>query len=194
MRDRFLVLAADALFAAGNKDEAERLRARLLAGNPHHLLRPYDSLAQALAAADVRNYIDGLKRHYPREKAGQLLEGLGKVEAAHTTKAPANAAHGTGPPAGAPAPVRGDSLPLRLQPQPDLKPPRAAALPISPAASSGAYQLLPDDRSTWRDTGLDADRAGQYPGSWAAAVLFWLVLLLGVAWAVYTLGRPFVAL
>ena len=41
MRDRFLVLAADAAQTAGRADEAERLRLRLLKVNPHHMLKPY---------------------------------------------------------------------------------------------------------------------------------------------------------
>ena len=40
MRDRFLVLAADAALAAGQTEEAEHLRGRLLQHNPHHLLKP----------------------------------------------------------------------------------------------------------------------------------------------------------
>src|SRR5688572_1432363 len=47
MRDRFLMLAADAALAAGQPDEAERLRQRLLATSRHHMLRPYASFAEA---------------------------------------------------------------------------------------------------------------------------------------------------
>ena len=38
LRDRFLVLAADAALSAGRVEEAERLRFRLLQCNPKHLL------------------------------------------------------------------------------------------------------------------------------------------------------------
>src|SRR5262245_38789362 len=48
MRDRFLVLAADAMHAAGRNDEAERLRGKLLQVNPHHLFKPFRSVAEAL--------------------------------------------------------------------------------------------------------------------------------------------------
>src|SRR5262249_9490462 len=74
MRDRFLGLAADAALAAGRADEAERPRARLLQFNPHHLLKPYNSLAEALKAPDVQSYVADLRRSYPRESAEHLLK------------------------------------------------------------------------------------------------------------------------
>jgi hypothetical protein len=76
MRDRFLVLAADAALAAGQDAEAERLRSRLLQHNPHHLLKPYNSFAEAMKSADVQNYVSALRRSHPYEKAENLLEGL----------------------------------------------------------------------------------------------------------------------
>jgi hypothetical protein len=79
MRDRFLVLAADAALAAGQADEAERLRGRLLQHNPHHLLKPYSSFAEAMKSTDVQNYIGALRRNHPQEKAESLLEGLRKI-------------------------------------------------------------------------------------------------------------------
>jgi hypothetical protein len=76
LRDRFLVLAADAALAAGKADEAERIRVRLLEHNPHHLLKPFASLAEALKTPDVQNYVSGLRRGYPPESAASLLETL----------------------------------------------------------------------------------------------------------------------
>jgi hypothetical protein len=73
MRDRFLVLAADAAFASGERDEAERLRLQLLQYNPHHLLKPYQSFAEALKSPDVQNYINALRRSHPPERALGLL-------------------------------------------------------------------------------------------------------------------------
>src|SRR5262245_61857021 len=73
-RDWFLVLAADAALSAGRMDEAERLRGRLLQANPHHLLRPFDSFAEALKSPDVRGYVTDLRRLYPPETAQQLLQ------------------------------------------------------------------------------------------------------------------------
>src|SRR5579859_3103036 len=76
MRDRFLVLAAEAMYSAGRIDEAERLRGRLLQVNPHHLFKPFASLTEAMKSADVKNYLEGLRRTYPPEKAAHLLESL----------------------------------------------------------------------------------------------------------------------
>ena len=60
MRDRFLVLAADAAQAAGRPAEADLLLARLLRSNPHHMLRPFASFGQALASTDIQNYVGEL--------------------------------------------------------------------------------------------------------------------------------------
>ena len=76
VRDRFLVLAADAATAAGRGEEAERLRNRLLELNPHHMLRPYSSWSQALQSQDVKSYVEGLRRTYPPSSAENLLESV----------------------------------------------------------------------------------------------------------------------
>jgi len=76
MRDRFLVLAADAAHASGRTDEAEQLRARLLQVNPHHLLKPYTSFAQAREAPDVETYVRSLRQNYPEDVAEDLLRAI----------------------------------------------------------------------------------------------------------------------
>ena len=76
MRDRFLVLAADAAQRSGRVEDAERLRFRLLKLNPHHLLKPYTSFTQALQAPDVQTYIRDLRLNYPPEVALVLLNSL----------------------------------------------------------------------------------------------------------------------
>lgn len=76
MRDRFLMLAADAALAAGQGSEAERLRDRLLQGSRHHMLRPYRSFAEAVQAPDVQTYLRDLRANYPLDTARQLLESL----------------------------------------------------------------------------------------------------------------------
>jgi hypothetical protein len=75
-RDRFLILAADAALSQGLNDEAERLRARLLQHNPHHLLKPYPSLAEAMKSPDVYSYVADLRNSYAPEEAESLLESL----------------------------------------------------------------------------------------------------------------------
>jgi hypothetical protein len=76
MRDRFLVLAADAALSAGRSEEADRIRHRLLQANPHHLLKPYASFGEAMRSADVQNYVSALRRSHPYEKAEHLLEEM----------------------------------------------------------------------------------------------------------------------
>jgi hypothetical protein len=76
VRDRFLILAAEAALNAGRENEAERLRVRLLGLNPHHLLRPFGSFAEALRSPDVDSYVNDLKHTYPPEVADELLEQI----------------------------------------------------------------------------------------------------------------------
>lgn len=76
MRDRFLMLAADVAYHSGQPQEAERLRQRLLSQNRHHMLRPYNTFPEALAAPDVQTYLNDLRANYPPEAALQLLEGM----------------------------------------------------------------------------------------------------------------------
>ena len=78
MRDRFLFLAAEAAFSAGQPDEAEILRDRLLQHNPHHILRPFSSFSEAMKSVDVRNYASALKRSHPFEQAEHHLETMGR--------------------------------------------------------------------------------------------------------------------
>lgn len=75
-RDRFLILAADAAWNAGQPEEAERFRRRILEVNPNHLLRPYPSFADSLKSADILAYVQQLRRGYPRERALDLMKEL----------------------------------------------------------------------------------------------------------------------
>jgi hypothetical protein len=79
MRDRFLVLAADAALLAKHPETAERFRARLLQQNPHHLLKPYATFAEAMKAPDVQSYVADLRRTYSPETASHLLHSLRSV-------------------------------------------------------------------------------------------------------------------
>src|SRR4051812_18245581 len=76
MRDRFMILAADAALEAGQPAEAEALRQRLLQASRYHMLRPYNSFAEAIQAPDVQTYLRDLRANYPLEVARQLLATL----------------------------------------------------------------------------------------------------------------------
>jgi hypothetical protein len=85
-RDQCLVLAADAAQNAGMTQEAERLRKRLLLTNPHHLLRPYTSMAEAMQSNDVRDYVLDLRKQWPPETVGKLLKPSSSATSAnHST-------------------------------------------------------------------------------------------------------------
>lgn len=53
MRDRFLLLAANAALASGQTEEAEQLRKQLVEANPHDLIRPHESFAGTMKAPEV---------------------------------------------------------------------------------------------------------------------------------------------
>jgi hypothetical protein len=112
-RDQCLVLAADAALSAGQPAEAERLRKRLLLTNPHHLLRPYASMAEALETPDVREFVIDLRKQWPPETVAKLLNRAVPVQMATpyaldlpplakqpARKATLAAAEGTGSPGG----------------------------------------------------------------------------------------------
>jgi len=90
MRDRFLILAAEAAFSSGKPDEAERLRQRLLQANPHHMLKPFSSFAQAMQSSNVQIYIHDLQTNYPPETALGLLQNR-PGDAEKTTAIPTTA-------------------------------------------------------------------------------------------------------
>ena len=142
-RDNLLVLAADAAQAAGRVLDAERLRRRLLELNPHHLLRPFTSFADALASPDIRDLLTDLRRQYPPDYVQKLL-------------GPSVTPNGRPPaPAPAPAPLPATS-PYEMLPTP-LPPPRLSSVSCS---------------------------------SVLAQILFFVVLLLGVALAAHVFVRP----
>jgi hypothetical protein len=193
MRDRFLLLSADALHTAGRAEDAERLRARLLQGNPHHLLRPFLSFAEAMKSADVQAYMSGLRQTYPPEKAVQMLD---------TVRRSAPAANP--PPAVPQSGVRsvGD---LQLAPveqrqtygiRDDLGP-RAVpnSLPNRSSMQSG-YRLQPES-PLWpkasRNGPPEPELAEVTPGAWVCDILFLVAIAAAVALAGYTLARPFLA-
>jgi hypothetical protein len=128
-RDQCLVLAADAALTAGMPQEAERLRRRLLLTNPHHLLRPYGSMAEAMQSSDVRDYVSDLRTQWPPETLGKLLNQ---------------------PPADAPVAPVPPTAPIARASAPKPAPPKRAAPPaeepveerVTPAAYALAMVML----------------------------------------------------
>jgi hypothetical protein len=211
MRDRFLVLAADAALQSGQADTAERLRQRLLHANPHHLLKPYASFAEAMAAPDVETYVADLRQSYPLETAEGLLRTLrdgGRSAAAApgpgvTKVTPSQQGDpgtfsvreedgGHRPPRAVPQKVKPSrAIPTpRADPEPAPAParPAAAAAPTRPVPVSRPAQTIPLAPSP-----APAPAAAEEPGggSWLSSVLFGLLITSGIAVAVYTLARPF---
>ena len=168
-RDNLLVLAADAAFNAGRPEEAERLRRRLLDLNPHHLLRPFESFADALQTPDIREFVADLRRRYPPEYAERLLG---------CSPGPGDASAGNNGGRAAVLPLPQRREPSRREPARQEAAPRRAAPPHSPYER---YELPPLPPSR----GFEA---------WSGVVtwtLFFLVLILAAALAVYVFGRPF---
>lgn len=80
MRDRFLILAADAAAMTGQGPEAERLLQRLLRSSPHHMLKAFSSFAEAMQAEHIRSYVEDLRKNYTLDVAEPLLERLRRGE------------------------------------------------------------------------------------------------------------------
>ena len=136
MRDRFLMLAADAALQAGQANEAERLRQRLLSGSRHHMLKPYSSFAEAANAPDVQTYLRDLRLNYPPEVARQMLASL------QSSPEPAPSPAPTAPAPAAPA-TSARAVPATA-PYVDVSAPaakRAAAKPVLPETT---YPLAPE--------------------------------------------------
>ena len=194
VRDRFLVLAADAATAAGRPEEAERLRHRLLEVNPHHMLRPYSSWSQALQSQDVKSYIDGLRRTYPPSSAENLLESVrGAAEEEQAPQPlPSAALDATVPLAAADMPT---PIPTRVPAQSPaartarLVAPTARTTPIPFAKPAPPANGIRPAR-TVREA-LTMTSSPSPAGRWVAVLLFYLVLAAGIALGAYTFIRPF---
>jgi hypothetical protein len=220
MRDRFLILAADAAYAAGKTQEADRLLLRLLQGSPHHLLKAYHSFGEALRADVVRPYLTDLRQNYPPEIVETLLQslrggsGVTALPAAPSVAAPLASADDQtailkAPVTPVPTDVYGIEggdtvrLPTRPQSPPPsssrsdkstLSPARPAATAAMPPASAPqppvASPIAPL-RLTPAEDQPGEPAEGEPPGSWLAALLFGVVITLGLAAAIYALARPF---
>lgn len=188
MRDRFLVLAADAALTAGRPDEAERLRLRLLKVNPHHMLKPFGSYAQALKTPDVLTYVKDLRVNYPANVAEDLLRTL-QSDAKPAAAPPAPVLEKDPfvdekpPEAARPAPAN-PHLPQTIPLQGPIPAPRAG--PVRPRRPLPAPLAAAPARVPVRPAVEPAA-----PGSWFAALLFFLVLACGAGLAAFTFLRPY---
>lgn len=203
MRDRFLILAAEAAFSAGKSEEAERLRQRLLQGNPHHMLKPFSSFAQALQSTNIQIYIHDLQVNYPPETAAELLRNL----RSGVPPTPAEA----GPSAAETAPVvevRDEPTPdapqgplqvypLRDEPGPTPPPALPAPPPQKkrptryPTPLPRTQPILPRSPRPAAAPLPPSSESAAPAGVWLPLLLFGMTVTAGVALAFYTLARPF---
>jgi hypothetical protein len=221
LRDRFLVLAAETAFSAGKPDEAERLRQRLLQGNPHHMLKPYSSFSEAMQSTILQIYIHDLQQNYPPESAEGLLQKV------RSSGEPATHVPQTAPvlevrdeptlPLGStadslkvyplrdepdatvvpPAPVK----PTHLNRPPAHKPKAAPPAPSPPAPAHPAATNPPPARPQPASARLALEPAplpaapspepAESGGAWLTFLLYGMTVTAGVALAAYTLSRPF---
>jgi hypothetical protein len=212
MRDRFLILAAEAAFSSGNSEEAERLRLRLLQGNPHHMLKPFSSFAQALQSKNIQIYIHDLQVNYPPEMAENLLRELHKGVLPTPSPTPEEEApQQTRRQTTFPIEPRDESTrllepatePFKVYPLRDeSKSAVPAAPPVKPAqaprsAPRKATSLPPRPRSQSlrpQPTELPPPPEIVAPaGAWLSLLLFGMTLTAGVVLAFYTLARPFLS-
>jgi hypothetical protein len=217
-RDRFLILAADAALAAGHNDQAEQLRARLLEYNPHHLLKPFPSLADALKSSEVYGYVADLRSSYPPEEAERLLASLRPGEEMPRSEAPEPPIFDAAPATPATLPDPPPLQTFRFAAQPETLP-SAAEMPEAPEEAGSPFGGLrgspsaspsPAPLPARRPTPLpgapapvageeapDTDDGDERPagvGPWLSDTLFVVVLLVGLVWVGYTLARPFLSL
>lgn len=145
MRDRFLMLAASAALDAGQAAEAERLRGRLLQQNRHHMLRPYRSFEEAVAALDVQTYLGDLKANYPLELAAQLLATLkdGKEPKPLAQKRPFGPSHPPSPARPAIPPTAPVVDPYQPPDRPE-KPARESVIPYKMTEDVAMTAPIPD--------------------------------------------------
>jgi len=181
MRDRFLLLAADAALTAGQSDEAEQLRKQLVEANPHHLIRPYESFAEAMKAPEVYSYIADLRDTYAPEEAEQKLQALRDGEPGdQAAEKPLRPASPNGP--AAKGPEIYPMVPFREEAKVVAKS-RMTALPAEPApVEAAASPVGPEE---------DED-APSFLNVWVPTGLFIVLATAGLALAAYTLARPFV--
>ncbi len=221
MRDRFLMLAADAALTAGRPDEAERSRIRLLKVNPHHMVKPYASFAEAIKAPDVLTYVKDLRVNYPADVAEDLLRTLQggekhppagipmtapvmDIDGSRTAALPKadegetffDSKEGDLAHTAAPAPANAP----RPRPPARPEPPQTIPLQGPPPARPAPPRPLPPPAPRAAPLAPDARSAPMRPeepaagGSWFAVLLFLLVLASGLALTGFIFLRPYLQL
>jgi hypothetical protein len=179
LRDRFLVLAADAALTAGKDQEAEHLSDLLLTVNPLHLLKPFPSFKEAMQSPEVSAYVADLRRSYPPDEAARLLEALHGPTP--EPPPPADAPPPLSPPRVEPEPIApavhvpGAPSPFMPEAAPPRIPPVYRPEPAPPAQSEPDEETVPSRVSHVVATGL-----------------FVIVLAATLALAGHVLVRPFV--
>jgi hypothetical protein len=206
LRDWFLVLAADSALSNGKCEQCEQLRRRLLHANPHHLLRPFASFAEALRSPDVRSYIAELRKHYPAHTALQLLKAARKkASAAATEKRELKVYHLKDLPESPPTPATsegedeappqpeadlGSSLPIPELPKPAFSKPKQRA----PMAWKQARRFLEHGLPTasFQPPMPEPDEPEiDLLSYWVSTALFVATLLIGLFLAVWVLAGTF---
>jgi hypothetical protein len=192
VRDRFLVLAADAASTGGRPDEAERLRGRLLQLNPHHMLKPFSSWAQALQSPDVQSYLEGLRRTYPPGSAGNLLDSV--QAALQEAPRPELSTTVTLVPSEMPTgPLEQTAFPSAASPPPVAKMPPQVARPVPTAMPITPPLRIQPASPRYQENHSAPGNEVESNGGWVAMGLFYLVLFAGLALLIYTFARPFLS-
>jgi hypothetical protein len=181
-RDHCLVLAADAALSAGQPGDAERLRQRLLQVNPHHLLRPFASMAEAVQAADVQEYVADLRRQWPADFAQRLYTSgstpASAVQPSHAPQVPA------------PIPLAANPAAAKaIEPTvvPPAPPPRKP--PVVPVPKARPATAVPPTRGP-RQAAVQADAPDSPVGVWLATMLLFLAVAGGLALLFLTFVWP----
>ncbi len=107
VRDRMLILAAVTADEMGLAQIAAACRQRVLDHNAYHMLRDWETIAEARQDTRFQTYLRGLRRRCPPEKAEHMLVTLGvewvNERAAYYSDEEYAAALLAGTPANAPA-------------------------------------------------------------------------------------------
>jgi hypothetical protein len=211
-RDRFMMLAADAAYTSGHKDDAEKLRRKILSENPHHFLKPYANLAEAFKSPDVNAYVSQLRTSYPFDKAQQLLRemrGEGDREAGQNGGrrddefvVPLDADRGAAPVQFAidkPRDGAGDREVQVMTERPRIERPAMSPQPLpglrpGPATGPGVFAVRqePEPRRVAEPLAARTPRSEPNGGAWVGTLLFVLLLLAALAGLVLAFGMPWI--